>query len=54
MERSAEGNESHRNSSNIMVQCAVSKEKFGGPYFFRDENFTGENYRNMRQGGQLP
>ncbi len=30
-----------------MVWCTMSKEKVISSYFFQDENFDDENYRNM-------
>ena len=34
-------------TSSGVVWCAIGKEKVIGPYFFENENVTGENYRNV-------
>ena len=31
----------------VMVWCPIGEEKVLGPCFFENENFNGENYRNM-------
>lgn len=35
------------NSPSVMVWCAISKQRVIGPFFFENENVTGESYRNM-------
>ena len=46
-ERPSEGNQVFMQSPNVMVWCAVTREKVISPYFFEDGNVDGEKYRNM-------
>ena len=46
-ERPSEGNQLFIESPNVMVWCAVTREKVIGPYFFEGGNVDGEKYRNM-------
>ena len=46
-ERPTENNPVIMHSPSLMVWCAMSKERIIGPYFFENENVSGESYRNM-------
>jgi len=46
-ERPEEINPIVLNSPGVMTWCAISKGRIIGPYFFENENVTGETYRSM-------
>ena len=46
-EAPVEGRTTFSLSPSIMVRCRIPKEKAIVPCFFRDQNVSGENYRNM-------
>ena len=46
-ERPTEGSQSFMHSPNVMMWCAIGKEKVTGICFFENENVNGENYRKM-------
>jgi hypothetical protein len=46
-ERPQEVYESPQSAPSIMVWCAISKKGIIGPYFYENENVTGETYKKM-------